>query len=37
MIATTVWDTGPTVRVQQLKNYFTFLLLSAGGVDVGAG
>lgn len=24
------WDTGPELRVQQLKNYFTMLLLSAG-------
>jgi glycogen operon protein len=24
------WDTGPALRVQQLKNYFTILLLSAG-------
>ncbi|HRB02989.1 MAG TPA: alpha-amylase family glycosyl hydrolase [Ilumatobacteraceae bacterium] len=24
------WDTGPDLRVQQLKNYFTMLLLAAG-------
>jgi glycogen operon protein len=24
------WDTGPEMRLQQLKNYFTMLLLSAG-------
>lgn len=24
------WDTGPSLRLQQLKNYFTMLLLSAG-------
>ena len=24
------WDTGPALRLQQLKNYFTMLLLSAG-------
>ena len=24
------WDTGPELRLQQLKNYFTMLLLSAG-------
>lgn len=25
------WDCGPELRLQQLKNYFTLLLLSAGG------